>query len=216
MTGPIQVLLIVEDVLSDAVLRKMLDGFPGKFIVRASLGKEGFGYIQKNMAAFNKAAETVPLLVLTDLDNNLCPTVILRSWLREPLHPNLVFRVAIREVEAWLLAHREAIARYLKVRGDRIPQDSETIPHPKEFLINLARDSLSPEIRDAIVPGEGRKRKVGPDYNGCLLRFVYRVWDPEEARNSSRSLHRALLALDRYAFHPERDFPLLKAPAVRS
>lgn len=196
----IEVVLVVEDVLSEAALRKMLAGFGDKFSVLASLGHEGFGFIQKNMPAFNKAAETNGILVLTDLDDHLCPHVILRSWLPAPLHPNLVFRVAIREVEAWLLAHREALARYLQVRAALIPTNSETIVDPKELIIELARDSRSAEIREGVVPGPGRRRKVGPDYNGVLTRFVYSRWQPQVARRASASLHRALLALERFRY----------------
>lgn len=205
MIRPIPVVLVVEDILSEALLRRMLRHFPGKFQLRVTLGKEGFGFIQKNMSAFNQAAASTGFVVLTDLDNQISPKALLRSWISEPLHPNLMFRVAIREAEAWLLAHREAIAEYLEVQVDVIPQDSETVVDPKRFVIELARESDSEEIRDAMVPGPGRRRKVGPDYNGCLLRFVYRNWDPEEARKHSKSLHRTLMALERYIFQPPRD-----------
>lgn len=211
MIEPIPVLLIVEDILSEAALRKILATFQGKFTVRACLGKEGFGFIQKNMPAFNRAAETVGMIVLTDLDEHLCPKLILRSWLQEETHPNLVFRVAIREVEAWLLAHREAFARHLHVAPANIPFDSESIRDPKELVIELVRHSTSKQIHDAIVPGPGRKRKVGPDYNGCLLQFVYKTWSPSVARRRSASLNGALLALDRFRF--QQGIRLPAAPA---
>jgi len=206
MRDPVRVILVVEDILSEVLLRRMKRHYPGTFQLAAALGKEGFGFIKKNMAAFNKVAATTAFIVMTDLDDQLCPQFLLRSWLREPLHPNLMFRVAIREAEAWLLADREALARYLKIRIQDIPLDSETVADPKKLVIDLARESRSDEIRDALVPGPGRRRKVGPDYNGCLLRFVFRDWDPEEARKRSRSLHRALLAFERFEFDPgEKD-----------
>lgn len=196
----IPVILIVEDILSEFVLRKMLASFPQKFIVQVALGKEGFGFIQKNMRAFNRAADTITFLVLTDLDQHLCPRLILESWLPDRLHPNMMFRVAIREVEAWLLAHRQGIANYFDISIDLIPQNSEAPPDPKAVIIDLARHSPSQEIRDAIIPGVGRRRKVGPDYNGCLLQFVHSFWEIDLARLHSQSLHRALLALERFQF----------------
>jgi len=36
-------------------------------------------------------------------------------------HPNFLFRVAVREVEAWLLAHREGIARFLGISEHLVP-----------------------------------------------------------------------------------------------
>lgn len=205
MIRPIPIVLVVEDILSEALMRRMLRHFPGKFQLRATLGKEGFGFIQKNMPAFNQAAATTGFVVLTDLDNQISPQALLQSWFSEPLHSNLIFQVAIREAEAWVFAHREALAEYLEVPIDAIPSDSETVVDPKKFVIELARESDSEEIREAIVPGPGRRRKVGPDYNGCLLRFVYRKWEPEEARKRSKSLHRALLTLERYVFYPPEE-----------
>jgi len=201
MSRPVPAILVVEDILSEMVLRKMLRSFQGKFSVHACLGKQGFGFIQKNLRAFNRAAAAAGFVVLTDLDDHLCPRLILKSWLPEQAHPNFVFRVAIHEVEAWLLAHREGFARYLGVSSHLIPLTSESVHDPKAMVIDLARRSTNAEIRDAIVPGTGRRRKVGPDYNGCLLRFVHEDWDIQQARNHSPSLHRALVALERFRFH---------------
>lgn len=201
MKQQIPTILVVEDILSEMVLRKMLASFPKKFSVRNCLGKEGFGFIQKNMPAFNKAASTIGIVVLTDLDNNLCPRLILNRWLPQvERHPQLLFRVAIYEVEAWLLSHRDALARYFRIALDLIPENSESVQDPKALIIELADQSPRKEIREAIVPGPGRRRKVGPDYNGCLLYFVHHYWEVEKARPHSRSLHRAMVALARYRF----------------
>ncbi|MDF2210039.1 hypothetical protein L1F28_15070 [Arthrospira platensis NCB002] len=41
-------------------------------------------------------------LVLTDLDKSECPLAIINEWLKsQPKHPNLLFRVAVKEVESW-------------------------------------------------------------------------------------------------------------------
>ena len=76
-----------------------------------------------------------------------------KKWLPYPKHPNLLFRVAVKEVEAWLLAHRAAFATFLGISDKFIPQEQvDTIPDPKQFLINLAAKSKKRKVRDAIVP----------------------------------------------------------------
>ena len=60
----------------------------------------GYGFLKINITAFNEAAKDIPYLILTDLDDNPCAATLGASWLKSKMHPNLIFRVAIREVEA--------------------------------------------------------------------------------------------------------------------
>ena len=60
--------LVYEDVLSGAILEKILDHVEADYIVGLRLSKNGFGYIKKNIKGFNRAAQGSPYLVLTDLD----------------------------------------------------------------------------------------------------------------------------------------------------
>jgi hypothetical protein len=55
-----------------------------------------------------------------------------------PQHPNLLLRVAVREVEAWLFAHKTAFAEFLGVSRDLIPDNVEQVENPKEFVVTLA------------------------------------------------------------------------------
>lgn len=198
MKRGVPTILVVEDVLSEGVLRKLLRHFDPKFSVISCLGKEGYGFIKKNLAAFNEAAARTCFVVMTDLDDNGCAPTLRRLWHREPFHPNLLFRVCVIEVEAWLLAHRGGFARYLGVPRDGIPRDTHRIRHPKEFILDLARRSARRGIRESLLPRTNRRGRVGPDYNGCLLRFVDRHWSFQAARRNSESLDRALNAFARY------------------
>ena len=202
MKEPVPVILVVEDVLSEGVLRRILDVTRGRFLVTACLGKEGFGFIRKNLPVFNRVAPRSPFVILTDLDTNPCPSGMLREWFSEPLHPNLIIRVAVREVEAWLLADRRGFARFAGIGLDAIPRDVEAIEHPKEFLIGISRRGHA-RIRGALVPREGKSARVGPDYNGCLLRFTHHHWSVRRAAEASPSLARACRALA--AFRPMTD-----------
>ncbi|MGL5065102.1 MAG: hypothetical protein ACRC62_34470, partial [Microcoleus sp.] len=100
--------LVFEDALSEAVLKQMLKQSERPFSVGNCLNQRGYGKIKKIIGGLNHAAKGMPYLVLTDLDNAECPLEIIFEWLSQPKHPNLLFRIAVKEVEAWLLAHREA------------------------------------------------------------------------------------------------------------
>lgn len=199
MNRGVPTILVVEDVLSEGVLRKLLRHFDPKFSVISCLGKEGYGFIKKNLGAFNEAAARTCFVVMTDLDDNGCAPSLRRIWHPDAFHRNLIFRICVVEVEAWLLAHRRGFARYLGVPRDGIPGDTHRIRHPKEFIVELARHSSKSAIRDSLLPHKGRRGRVGPDYNGCLLRFVDRQWRFQAARNNSDSLDRAIKAFERYS-----------------
>jgi hypothetical protein len=198
MTAPIPINLVVEDVLSEAVLRTILRQLRRRYAVGTCFSQGGFGYIRKTIRGFNNAAKGTPFLVLTDLDKTECPPVLINEWLSDPKHPNLLFRVAVREVEAWILAHREAFAKFVGIRKESIPQDLDTIDDPKQLLINLASKSRYRELREAIVPPSGSTAKVGPDYNGRLITFVKNYWKAQVAMRYSPSLHGTMDAVTKF------------------
>ncbi|MGL5066189.1 MAG: hypothetical protein ACRC62_39975, partial [Microcoleus sp.] len=110
-------------------------------------------------------------------------------------HPNLLFRIAVKEVEAWLLAHREAFAEFLGISVDLIPADVDKIPDPKQLLINLAKKSKKRTLREAIVPDRNSTSQIGKDYNGQLIQFVNSSWQVASAQTNSPSLERAMNAI---------------------
>ena len=198
--------LVFEDMLSQTVLCKLLRCSVAASQVGDMHNAGGFGWIKKKIRGFNDAAKGMPYLVLTDLDTSAeCAPVLIRQWLNAPKHPNLLFRVAVREVEAWLLGCREPFARFLGVPENRIPAHVEEIPNPKEFVVNLARRSRKRDVRVDIVPEDGSTARVGPDYNGRLMLFVEASWDPAIAKVYSPSLRKTIEVLD--AFEPVFESP---------
>jgi hypothetical protein len=188
--------LVFEDALSGAVARKILAGSRQRYSVGVPYNAGGFGWIKQRIGGFNKAAKGMPYFVLTDLDTSECPPVLIREWLVAPRHPNLMFRVAVREVEAWLLGCRESFAAFLGVPENRIPASVDEIWDAKMLVVNLARRSRKRSIRLDIVPQEGSTAKVGPNYNGRLISYVEGQWDPAVAKECSLSLKKAMKALD--------------------
>jgi len=191
----ISINLVFEDALSEAVLKEMLKQSQRPFYVGSCLNQRGYGNIKRIIYGLNHAAKGMPYLVLTDLDNSECPLVIISEWLTQPKHPNLLFRIAVKEVEAWLLAHREAFAKFLGISVSLIPANVDEIHDPKQLLINLAKKSKKRNLRDAIVPDRNSTAKIGKDYNGQLIQFVQNNWQVEAAQVNSRSLQRAMNAL---------------------
>ena len=194
MSDDIPIVVAVEDVLSETVVRTLLEKTGRPYDVLLVLGKRGKGYLQSKVVVFKNWARGMPCLVLADLDDIECAPRLVDDWLPRGRKPNLVFRVAVREVEAWVLADRSGFARFLGIPRERIPEDVETIARPKEFLISLARKSRRTRLAQDIIPRFDTSRQ-GPDYNGRLGQFVRSHWDIHQAMHHSDSLRRAFNAL---------------------
>lgn len=195
MDETIPILIAVEDALSEAVLRAMFEQSSRNFAVGNCLGHEGSGYLKKNMKKFNKAARGIPFFVLIDLDQTDCPPTFINRWLTVPKHENLIFRITVREIESWLLAHREAFASFLGIQKSHIPLRPDDLEDPKSFLLKLTKKSKKQSMKKAILPAIGSTAKIGPDYNGVLISFVYNFWQVKEALKNSPSLKRAFSAI---------------------
>ena len=193
--SPIPINLAVEDPLSEIVLRKNFRDSNKTYAAGTCFCRGGSGYLKKNIQGFNNAAKATPFLVLTDLDKTECPPILLQEWLPRPKYPNLLLRVAVREVEAWLLAHREAFARFLGIQRQLIPHGVDDLPYPKLFLLTLAKKSKNRSLREAIVPPPKSTAKIGPDYNGRLSFFVEKFWEIAKAAQNSPSLQRTVRAI---------------------
>ena len=176
---------------------RILDG-----IKRYALGNRyrrgGNGYLRRTIAGWNRAATRTPFIVLTDLDSGECAPQLLSGWLPFPKHPNLLFRVAVREVESWLLADPVNLARFLGVPKSLMPAMPDMIDNPKGALVNIARKSRSRDIRERIAPRVGSTAQQGPDYNGCLGYFVRSRWDFGAAQANSPSLARTVRRLSSF------------------
>jgi hypothetical protein len=184
--------LAIEDELSGAVLRRLLRHANRDYHVGNAYGRGGNGYLRKTIAGWNSAARGRPFIVLTDLDNFDCAPTLIKDWLGVPRHNNLLFRVAVREVEAWLLADITNLPRFLNISPSRMPGNPEQLADPKKALVDLARTSRSATIRNRLVPKSASTAKQGPDYNSCLSEFVSDNWNVDQACENSASLQRTV------------------------
>ncbi len=184
--------VIVEDELSGAVMRKLITVSGRNFMIDRMINTRGCGTIKSGMEKFKSSSHALPHVVLTDLDNYPCPLALLNNWGATNLPQQLLFRIAVREVEAWLLADREGIAEFLHVAVNKVPHDPEADIDPKRTLINLARRSRKKRLAQELTPSPGSAAQIGPLYNARLSEFVNTSWDIDRAKLLAESLSRTL------------------------
>lgn len=187
----IEIAIATEDALSEAVLETLVQHSGRPVQIAARLRRQGFGYLKSRMASFHQMAQWRPVLVLTDLDQTHCAPLLLRDWLRQPPAPNLLLRVAVREVEAWLLADGEAFATFMGIDPGKVPAQPETLPDPKQRLLNLVRQSRQRDVKRDLLPAPGSRTIQGLGYNEQLIRFVRDHWRVDCASAQAPSLARA-------------------------
>jgi hypothetical protein len=185
----------VEGMTDEAVVKRLFDHFQLPLgPVHPTGGKEN---LRKKISAYNKAAAFYPWFVLVDLNQEApCAPGLREQWLP---HPNqyMYFRVAVRAVEAWLLADRESLARFLSVPLEKVPTSPDSLDDPKATIIQLARQSSRREIQKDMVPTPSGGRKEGPAYASRMIEFVTYYWDIEKAKDHSPSLQRCCDSLKR-------------------
>lgn len=183
----------VEGNLDEAVARKLLQAVGAKpGFVYGKNGKQG---LLKRLAGYNNAANSTrcPWLVIVDLDNDAdCAPSFLKQC-KLNLSSCMCFRIAVRAVEAWLLADRQSIATFLRVPASQItPRPERDLLDPKAEMVKLASQSSDARLRAAIVPRPGSGRSIGSGYTACLIEYVHKYWRPSIAAQNADSLRRAL------------------------
>ena len=187
------VILVVEDRLSEAMAIKILQYFDIEIARRIIY--EGKSYLQGKATNYNQAAHPgCGVFMLTDLDSpKICPPILIQSWVKGRLKRWFFLRIAVMEIESWIMADRQAVSEVLAIPIDRIPRNPDAIAEPKEFLVSLARRSKKTRLREALIPSRDNKSaKTGNEYNLRLIQFVKNRWDLERAAAVSPSLKRTL------------------------
>ena len=197
-----------EDALSCAVMRRLFryhnetadDDLHMVFNPGFPENKRGCGNLKRLIPKISAMARNAGLrtFVLTDLDQTECAPELLRSWFElEAVSPqvpdHLLFRIAEREVEAWLLADRFELSEFLGIAAVNFTSDPDALSDPKQHLLNVIRAKGRKRYHKEMLPlGNAH---VGSEYNSKLCEFVEGHWHPDVARNYSDSLERAVLAL---------------------
>lgn len=165
---------------------------PGYDYSVRSTSSPGKDFLDSKLGAFNAAARFQPWLVLRDSDSDCAASLAAR--LKNPA-PNMVFRIVVPSIEAWLMADRERFAAHLSIEVTRVPLDPDGLRDAKAEVLRLAKRSQRRQIRDGFAPKPLSGRREGAGYAGLLIEFIDSSWVPETAARCSPSLSRALTRL---------------------
>jgi|SRR5579871_605918 len=184
----------VEGPSDEAALRKIVESV-GDELAQVH-GRNGKLSLLRNLAGYNYAARFEPWIALVDLDNETCLVTAKERWLSVPSQ-FMCLRIAVRELEAWLLADRERFSSYFAVNIDLLPMSPDELDDPKLTLINLARRSRRSAIREDIVPNPELGQSVGPAYTARIIEYIGsdQGWRVNVAAERSPSLFRAINAI---------------------
>ena len=153
-------------------------------------GEHGKGFLLNGLSGYRHAARHTPWFVLLDLDRDAtCPVPLLREWMPTPTR-YLCFRVAVRQLESWLLADAEALAEYLGVQRRWIADAPDSLEHPKNAIVALARRSPNRRLREDMTVPSRRSSGTGEGYAARIIEFAESAWRPEVAARRSESLRR--------------------------
>lgn len=190
--------LLVEGEIDEAVARRMISECG--YDIGTCYGKKGVSYIKEKIQAFNLSSVSMCYLTLVDfMDTKFqCPPEILNNWI-PPRNKKMIFRVVVREIESWVMADRENLAKFLNVNIEQIPLNPESESDPKQTLVNIARKSRSKTIRDSIVPEQNSTAQVGKLYNSTIKQFVNDSWNINSAQENSLSLKKCMERLNEIA-----------------
>jgi len=182
-----EIAIATEDVLTEVICEKIALELGLTVFLR--LRKGGSGYLRTKLSSFVAMARQYPVVVVTDLDDVLCAPRLVSEWTRNLQLPEWFFlRVAVREVESWIMSDYESFGRFICSRIDFVPED---VADPKAKLLNLA--SRAPRrIREELVSSRGAIASQGVGYNATLSEFIVQSWCPRRASENSNSLRRMM------------------------
>lgn len=187
--------IATEDELSEAVGSRLVAEVLPNFEVVQKLRRGGNGYLKSKCQNFNQMATRHPVLLITDLDNSACASALIESWFGIlPRNANLKFRVAVREIESWLLADHLGMQNLLVNGANNITPNPDQLPNAKEYLLHRAKRAPR-EIKNDLVRSKGALATQGLGYNARLCAFAREAWEPARASQRSSSLARAIQRL---------------------
>lgn len=182
MEGPLDKAVVGRICANEGITPTRIDDYDGRSNIESLIPK------------FCQASLHTKHFVLIDLDNDRCPGGTVNALIGA--RPNaLVLRVAVREIESWIMADRAGFAGFMGVSEDLVPVEPERLIDPKLTVVNLARRSRRRKIKEGLVPDPRALRKTGPGYTMLLSEFVAQDWSINVASASSQSLNRCVRRL---------------------
>lgn len=131
-----------------------------------------------------------PIILITDLDQSACAPTLIADWLQGAAKPaEFVFRVAVREVESWIIADHDALRALMGPRIRSLTDDPDGLSDPKRTLLRIA-EKAPRDVRLDLVARRNAVASQGLGYNARLCEMVREHWSPSRAARRSPSLAR--------------------------
>ena len=186
--------IATEDQLSEAIALSLIADISTPHFIQHTLGRRGNGYLRSKMDSWYQMAQQQVMVVLTDLDRANCLVEFRDQWLVAEPPKNLLLRIAVREVESWVLADHVAMRALIGVKGV-LPAAPDELADPKQSLLKLAK-SAPKQVREDLLKTIDGNLAQGLGYNARLTAWVHSEWSPQRAAERSPSLARARLRLN--------------------
>lgn len=181
---------LVEGNLEAAVLPEIFRQLGlGDSMLRVRIAGGGMRFWREAIR-YNEAAKHKTMIGLADLEQAPCAAELLHQRLPAGRLPTFHLRLAVRMLDGWLMADREAFARWLGVSVALIPPSPDDEPHPKRRVVELAGRSSKKRIRESLMPLE-TGASVGAEYVPVMADYAKTRWSVLRAAERSPSLKRA-------------------------
>lgn len=205
------VFIVGEDEATRAVIERLIKDYAPQLNILRHLPARG-SMVKVSIEKFNVMANSYPVILLTDLDDEPCAPIGKNKLLNGiDQSQDFVVNLAVDEVEAWLMADKEGFARYFgipvssmpnselqKMSGRKaLPELSVPVKSSWYLTHQLIQQSSNAEKRAQVAVSPSDKNCKGKEYNTAIVPFVREHWNPEVARQASDSLNRMIVRLQR-------------------
>lgn len=193
--------LVVEDELTFHVTQSVFHfALPEQKFKFIEMIKGGKGKIKTKLAEYNRSAKKLSFCLVIDLDDNECAPSLIDQWFKFAKNERLFFRVAVKEIEAWVLADYKNFSKFLNVSPDvikkKIPNlEADNILDPKETLLQITNAKSKIARKENIVFVSEGKFYQGSAYNSEMSNFIHSFWNVKFAAQNSNSLQKAIKAI---------------------
>jgi hypothetical protein len=154
----------------------------------------GKGNIDRELPKYISIGRSMPMVVLRDLDHDApCAAALVAELV--PRRPRWFrLRLAVHELESWVLADAAGLSKLISVDEKWIPEDPDSEPDPTRSLLKVIERAPA-HVRRRLLPARGSSVQVGPLYEATLIEFGAHVWSAARASKRSPSLKRARASL---------------------
>lgn len=185
----------VEGASDTAIAERLIRSCGGHPVRRITAG--GKRKLDARIPALNQLGRHTPWFVVRDCDNDDAPfggsqELLIDSLMGGPRSNFFNLCLAVRAVEAWVLADPDTVSSHFGVARSKVPPQPDDLQDPKKRFVDLLATSRRRDIREAMVPAPKSGRKIGPEYVAYLNEYSENTWSIERAKVNSPSLLRAV------------------------